>query len=105
LFGFFGRTAALLYNNVEKLLFLVQERRYLWDQRDPDISEDCIETGTDNNTTQSESNDSLYTPDFPSDMQNTTSDPSRDNDAPINKSPAQKKKTFQKSAKKRKENK
>jgi hypothetical protein len=76
----------LLYNNEEKLVLLVQERRYLWDQREPDISEDCTETGTDNNTTQSESNDAFYTPDFQSDMENTTSDP-----APINKSPAQNK--------------
>lgn len=57
----------------------------------PDISEDCIETGTDNITTQSESNDAFSTPDFQSDMENTTSDPYRENDAPVNTSPAQKK--------------
>ncbi|PNF25751.1 hypothetical protein B7P43_G12365 [Cryptotermes secundus] len=44
----------------------------------PAASEDCIET------TQSESNDAFSTPD----MENTTSDPSRENDAPVNASPA-----------------
>jgi hypothetical protein len=33
----------------------------------------------------------VYTPDFQSDMENTTLDPSGENDAPINKSPAQNK--------------
>jgi hypothetical protein len=55
------------------------------------IYKDIILTGTDNNTTQSESNDALYTPDFQSGMENTTSDTSRENDAPINKSLAQNK--------------
>ena len=47
----------------------------------PDIADACIETGTDNITTQSEYNDAFSTPDFQSDIEN---------DAPVNTSPAQK---------------